>query len=142
VRRFALFLTGDEAQADDLTSETFLRLWTATDRLDSATLRSYLLTIVRNLHRDHLRREGRRETLQDSVAAPDARMEAGIDARAELTRVLKLAAGLTPLDRAVLFERALEGRSYEEIARRHAISKAAARVRVCRARLRLLLAKN
>jgi DNA-directed RNA polymerase specialized sigma24 family protein len=27
VRRFALYLCGDEALADDITSETFLRAW-------------------------------------------------------------------------------------------------------------------
>lgn len=32
VQRFALFLSGDPALADDITSETFIRAWAAQDR--------------------------------------------------------------------------------------------------------------
>ena len=39
VRRFALFLTGDPARADDLTADTFVRAWRARDRIQHATVR-------------------------------------------------------------------------------------------------------
>ena len=142
VRRFALFLTGDESRADDLTSETFLRAWAAVDRLQAATLRSYLLTVVRNLHRDGLRRSGREEPLSTEIVAPESRAEATLDARDELSRVLRVASTLSPIDRAVLFEHALGGRSYREIAACHGISVAAAKVKVYRARIKLMLARS
>ena len=57
VYRFALFLSGNPVHAEDLTSETFVRAWTARGSIREATVRAYLLTITRNLHRDSRRRE-------------------------------------------------------------------------------------
>ena len=141
VHRFALFLTHDSALADDLTSETFVRAWSAAERMEQATMRSYLLTITRNLHRDHLRRDARNTLLDEAVPANNCRIEEAIDARAELARVLNAAARLPPIDRAVFFERVLEERSYQEIARRNGLSVAAVKVKVYRARLKLMLAR-
>jgi len=45
VYRLALFLTGDANHAEDLTADTFVRAWTARDRLRVQTVRAYLLTI-------------------------------------------------------------------------------------------------
>jgi RNA polymerase sigma-70 factor (ECF subfamily) len=141
VYRFALFLTHDSVLADDLTSETFLRAWSAAERMERATMRSYLLTVTRNLHRDHIRRERRNIMLDEALPAEDKRVDEGIDARAELARVLSAASRLTPIDRAVFFESVLEGCPYQEIARRHGLSVAAVKVKVYRARLKLMLAR-
>jgi RNA polymerase sigma-70 factor, ECF subfamily len=46
VYRFALSLSGNRAVAEDITSETFIRVWTARDRLDLTTVIGYLLTIA------------------------------------------------------------------------------------------------
>ena len=141
VHRFALFLTHETALADDLTSETFLRVWSAADRAEGATLRSYLLTITRNLYRDHIRREARSTALDESFPADNNRVDQGIDARASLARVLAAAAKLTPIDRTVFFERVLESRTDQEIAQRNALSVAPVKVKVYRARLKLMLAR-
>jgi RNA polymerase sigma-70 factor, ECF subfamily len=58
VHRFALFLSGDPALADDIVSETFIRLWHARARVDVATVKGYLLTIARNLFLDGRRHAG------------------------------------------------------------------------------------
>ena len=42
VHRFALFLCGDGALADDITSETFVRAWTARGKIKEATVKAYL----------------------------------------------------------------------------------------------------
>jgi hypothetical protein len=47
VHRFVLFLSGDPALADDILSETFIRLWHARDRVDLTTVKGYLLAIAR-----------------------------------------------------------------------------------------------
>ena len=57
VYRFALFLTGDHARAEDLAADTFVRAWIARERITAATVRAYLFTIAKNLHRDARRRE-------------------------------------------------------------------------------------
>jgi DNA-directed RNA polymerase specialized sigma24 family protein len=49
LRRFALYLSGDAALADDLVSEAFVRAWTVRERVEMATVRGYLFAIVRNL---------------------------------------------------------------------------------------------
>jgi RNA polymerase sigma-70 factor (ECF subfamily) len=143
VYRFALFLSGDPALADDIVSETFIRLWGARARVDLATVRSYLLTIARNLflhERRHLRRmealgDDRRV---DGTPAPDARLQA----QRELAVVLDALQALPEIDRAAVAMRAVEGMSYEEIAAALGITVAAARVKVHRARLRLAGARR
>src|SRR4026208_2589888 len=68
VFRFALFLTGDPARADDLTADTFVRAWTARDRIRQKTVRAYLLTITRSLGRDAGRAARTRVALDDQMA--------------------------------------------------------------------------
>src|SRR4029434_6907062 len=79
VFRFALFLTGDVARAEDLTADTFVRAWTARDRIRQETVRAYLLTITRNLFRDYVRTAQPHvtldERLQDGPPMADARVE-------------------------------------------------------------------
>ena len=60
VNRFALYLSGDRALAEDLTSETFVRLLLAKDRVELATVKGYLFTITRNLFLQGLRGDARR----------------------------------------------------------------------------------
>ena len=64
VFRFALFLSGNVATAEDLTSETFVRAWTARGKFREATVAAYLLTITRNLWRDAQRRDWRTVPLE------------------------------------------------------------------------------
>src|SRR5262245_36059519 len=76
VHRFALLLSGDPALAEDITSETFIRLWAARARIDLATVRGYLLTIARNLYL-HERRHLRRMTALDDSGAAGGPADAG-----------------------------------------------------------------
>src|SRR5215204_3322586 len=73
VYRFALYLSGDPALADDITSETFLRVWSSPEPIHFATVKGYLLTIARNLwlmeRRRYLRRQGFQEV---NESLPDA----------------------------------------------------------------------
>lgn len=46
VYRFALFLSGDPALADDITSETFIRVWSSPQPVRLATVKAYLLAIA------------------------------------------------------------------------------------------------
>lgn len=51
VYRFALYLSGNRAQAEDITSETFARAWIGRGQIRVGTVKAYLLMIARNLHR-------------------------------------------------------------------------------------------
>ena len=81
VRRFALLLSGNDALADDLTSETFVRVWTARGEIRQATVKAYLFTIVRNLYRDHWRRERRWTELEDMCRIAGSRRSSGVSSR-------------------------------------------------------------
>ena len=138
VRRFALYLCGDMVMADEITSETFVRAWMAGDRIRQPTVKSYLLTIARNAYMDLLRRAARHTQLDENM--PDARISAQtqMEQSAEVRAVLAALQQLPEMDRTVLLMRALDEMSYEEIAETLGIPVVAARVKVHRARLKLM----
>jgi DNA-directed RNA polymerase specialized sigma24 family protein len=69
VFRSSYSLSGDRSRAEDLTSETFVRVWTARERVDLTTVTGYLLTIARHLYLQGIRRERRQGALEHEPAA-------------------------------------------------------------------------
>lgn len=138
VRRFALYLCGDVVMADEITSDTFVRAWMAADRIRQPTVKSYLFTIARNAYIDLLRRAARHTQLDENM--PDTRISAQtqMEQSAEVRAVLAALQQLPELERTVLLMRALDGMPYEEIAETLGISVGAARVKVHRARWKLM----
>ena len=136
VYRFALFLSGNAATAEDLTSETFVRLWTAQD-VRVATVRAYLFAITRNLYRQSLRAKQREVALDPELADSGPNIEHSTGQRERLRWVMKQLLDLPEIDRAALLMRAQHQLPYEEIAAALHLSVAAAKVRVHRARLAL-----
>jgi len=138
VRRFALYLCGDVVMADEITSDTFVRAWTAADRIRQPTVKSYLFTIARNAYTDLLRRAARHTQLDENM--PDARVSAQtqMELSAEVCAVLAALQQLPEMDRTVLLMRALDEMPYEEIAETLAIPMVTAKVKVHRARLKLM----
>src|SRR5580658_5223091 len=137
VYRFAHWLTGNPHDASDITSETFVRAWTAPEGPRLETVKAYLFTIARNLHRRQWRRQSRLEALDeatpDRAAQPD---EAAVN-RDEFQRTLEAVQTLPEIDRTVLLMRAEQELSYEDIAAATGLSPAAVRIRVFRARAKL-----
>lgn len=78
-QRFALLLSGDRDLADDIVSETFIRLWSARDRVDLTTVRACLFAIARNLFLQQLRHARCRADLDEGVTdhAPRPRAASG-----------------------------------------------------------------
>jgi RNA polymerase sigma-70 factor (ECF subfamily) len=141
VHRFALFLSGDHAAADDIVSETFIRLWSARARVDLATVKAYLFAIARNLFLQRLRHERRNTVLDDRVVDVQPGPEEQVSARRELQSVLDALQTLPEVDRSAVLMRAEDNLSYEEIAAALGISISAAKVKVHRARLKLAEAR-
>lgn len=140
VRRFALFLGGDAALADDLTSEAFVRAWTAPGPLAQETIKAYLFTIVRNLYRDRLQESRHAARLNHDMRDERVSTEKQLEDRSELSRVLAEMQELPESDRVVLLMRAQEGMSYEEISQATGLSLSSVKVKIHRARLRLMKA--
>src|ERR1700686_3549625 len=138
VRRFALYLCGDVAMADEITSDTFMRAWMAADRIRQPTVKSYLFTIARNAYIDLLRRAARHTQLDENM--PDTRISAQtqMEESAEVRAGLAALQQLPEMDRTVLLMRALDQIPYEEIAETMGISVVNAKVKVHRERLKLM----
>ena len=137
VRRFAVYLTGDVALADDITSETFLRAWSSVGRIREATVKAYLFTIVRNLYLLEIRRSSRHVELQDALPSRANEPERHIDQQAAVAIVFRALRTLPEVDRAALLMRAQNDMSYEEIAQALQLSLSSVKVKIHRARLKL-----
>jgi RNA polymerase sigma-70 factor (ECF subfamily) len=137
VFRFALYLTGNRGDAEDITSETFVRLWASNEPIRAQTVKGYLCAIARNLFLQGMRKQSRHiefpDELPDTAAGPHERAEQ----KDELKRIMTRLQTLPEIDRSALLMRALEDLPYEDIAVALGISVAAAKVRVHRARLAL-----
>ena len=138
VYRFALWMTRDSAQADDVASETFIRAWSRRDRLRTDTLKGYLFAIARNVVFKHRRHAGQHEKLPEELVDRSPDPQRAASARSDLDRVTDALYRLPAVDRAALLLRTEHALPYDEIARVLEISVGAARVKVYRARRRLL----
>lgn len=142
VRRFALFLSGDPMLADDITSDTFMRAWLAQERIRQPTVKSYLFTIARNAYHDVQRREWRRTPLDEGKADEGIGTHAHLEQKEEVRAVIAALQELPEIDRTILLMRAFDDMPYEEIAAAMEIPVTTAKVKVHRARAKLMEARN
>jgi len=138
VHRFALFLTGNAARAEDLTADTFVRAWRARDRIQHATVKAYLLVITRNLYRDQLR-SSRKSTdreveLEDTIADETPGADVHAQHASTLRSVRAKLRGVARGDRRALLLYVLKEMSYAEVATALGISIGAVKSRINRAR--------
>jgi RNA polymerase sigma-70 factor (ECF subfamily) len=136
VRRFLLFLCGDEALADELTSETFVRAWTAFARIRQQSVKAYLFAIARNLLRDARRHAARYEPFGCDLGDEGVSIHQRMEDSSELAALLTAMQRLSEEDRAALLMRA-DQLPYEDIAQALNLSVPAVKVRVHRARIKL-----
>jgi len=142
VYHFALYLSGERGEAQDITSETFVRVWASPEPVRAATVKGYLFTIARNLFLQGLRKKSRHVPLDEDLRDPQASPYAQAEQKAELQAVLAGLQKLPEIDRAAVLMRAFDEMPYEEIARALGISLASAKVKIHRARLALADIRN
>jgi RNA polymerase sigma-70 factor, ECF subfamily len=136
VLHFALYLTGDRREADDIVAETFVRAWIARGPIRMETVKGYLLSIARNLHVERHRHRSRLTELTPDLRDTTVDPEEAAGSRDELQAVMRALQAMPETDRAAVLMRA-RGVSYADIAAALDISPAAARVKVHRARMKL-----
>ncbi len=124
VYTFASYLLGDSSEAEDITQEVLIKLWTRGRDVDSDRLGAWLLTVTRNACTDVLRRRQRstqiipirRESTfpvdpPSSDPSPESRA-----AGAQLgTQIVQALGELAEPARSVIILREIQGLSYREI---------------------------
>ena len=138
LRAFALSLTHNVTNADDLVQDTILRAWANLDRFEAGTnLQAWLFTILRNgFYSQH--RKKRRE-VEDPDGSYAARLWAPPEqpARCDVQDMLKALAKLPVEHREALLLIVAEGLSYEDAARVCGVPVGTIKSRTFRARARL-----
>jgi RNA polymerase sigma-70 factor, ECF subfamily len=137
VYRFALWLSGDLAEADDIASETFVRAWTSSSQIRTETMKAYLFTIARNLFLQQRRQQKRQVALEQALLETHSGPQGLVEDRLALAAVLQQLQDLPESERTALLLRVQHELPYAEIARVLGISLASAKVKVHRARLKL-----
>ncbi len=138
VFRFALYLSGNRADAEDITSETFVRAWASQDSIEMETVKGYLFTIAKNLFLQSIRKSSRQTVLHENI--PDSLPSAHdmAEHKAEFNAVLEAMHQLPAMDRAALMMRTMDELPYREIARMLEITENSAKVKAHRARAYLM----
>lgn len=138
VYRFVLHLSHDPDEAQDITSETFVRAWTAPGEIRMATVKGYLFMIARNLYLKSLRRARRHVGIDERLHDPAPGHDVVVERSLEVADALAGLRELPEIDRAALAMRAFHDLPYEDIARALGLTLSATKTRIHRARRALL----
>jgi RNA polymerase sigma-70 factor (ECF subfamily) len=141
IYRFAYWLAGDSAWADDITSETFVRAWTRRDTIRTETLKAYLFMIARNVYLAHVRKNKRQVALLDVYADGRPGPESQAESKQDLQLAWQVLQSLPEVDRTAFILRVQQELPYAEIARVLELSVSAVKVKVHRVRKKLVMAR-
>ena len=140
IYRFAYWLSGNPADAEDITSETFVRAWAGNAPIRTETVRAYLLAIARNLYREQHRKTGREVAISAELPTKTRSPEHAAATRDQLDQVRVHLARMKEIDRAAFILRVQYDMPYAEIARILNLSLSATKVKIHRVRLKLVQA--
>src|SRR5882762_257883 len=121
VYRYVYYRVRDDAEAEDLTSDVFMKALRAIPRYEPRqAFLAWLYRIARNAVIDHVRRGGRQVSFEDALLHPE--VHNAIDPDLEVLAgsdkaTLRAALGQLTLQQEVIVLRFLEGYSTDEIAR-------------------------
>ncbi|GAB2616626.1 RNA polymerase sigma factor SigE [Pseudactinotalea suaedae] len=143
VYRLAYRLTGNKADAEDLTQETFVRVFRSLDRYQPGTFEGWLHRITTNLFLDGARRKTRLrfdvlgESAERLPATDRTSPERGFEHENLDVDIQDALNALKPQFRAAVVLCDIEGLSYEEIGATLGISTGTVRSRIHRGRAQL-----
>jgi len=142
--RFALMLSGDPVQAEDLVQETMLRAFRSWHRFRSGTnARAWLFTILRNVFISDYRRKRRHDQTVDLSDVEEITFVEPMEGKDPESRfldgqidegVLACIAELPEVYRSTLLLSDVEGLSYEEVAKVLGLPLGTVKSRLFRAR--------
>jgi len=138
VYRFNLWLVGNISEAEDITSETFIRAWVHHTKIRTETVKAYLFTISRNIYLQHLRKKKRQVILEDVHPDPAVGPEKLTESQLTIQKVHGVLQFLPEIDRTSFVLRVQHELPYDEIARILELSITATKVKVYRVRKKLI----
>ena len=135
VYAFLLYLTGDRAVAEDLTSETFERALGRWRRFDPrrGTAKTWLCQIARSAALDHFRSESRRRRREETYAAQDVSGGDAVFGEGLAPELESALQSLSPGEREVIALRVICDLDGDTAARVLGISRTACSTRLSRA---------
>ena len=137
--RLALRITLDSGEAEDVTSDTLIKVWNKREELRGVeSIEAYCMTVCRNLALDrHEKKEAQNLSLEaneidaaDNSFTPDEQLERD----EKLRKVLELCNQLPERQRTIMQLRDIEEKSYREIATIMGVSEEVVKVTLFRAR--------
>ena len=159
VYNLALSIVKKKEDAEDVTQETYLRLWRVASELKlEGSLKLYILKAARNLSLDLIRKNSRMDEIDIVILdadgefeidiaddSPDSRPDASYLRKVEKETVLQSIEELPSAAREMIVLRDIEGLSYAEIGAMLGIAEGTLKSKLFRARERLrkiILSKN
>lgn len=140
VYRFAFWLSGDSCESEDITSETFTRIWIRRTTVRTETLKAYLFTIARNYYLEQRRKKKRQVALDDVYSDPAPGPDKLVESKLELLQIQKVLQTMPEIDRTAFVLRVQHELPYAEIARVLGLTLSATKVKVHRVRKKLIVA--
>lgn len=138
LRAFALSLTRDGSQADDLVQDTIVKAWTHIDKFQAGTnLRAWLFTILRNTFYSARRKVRREVNDTDGIYAAQQTSRPEHDGRLAMNDFRDAFAKLPDEQREALILVGASGFSYEEAAEMTGVAVGTVKSRANRGRRRL-----
>ena len=139
---YLFYMTHDEHTAQDLSQETFLKIYLGLKRMkEDSNLKAWCMTIARNTFLSYARKKKPfllgDEQIQDSIAAADRSPEDLILQSEEKKEIQRLLLMLNEYERTVLILRDYECLSYADIAGIMELTETVVKVRIYRARNKL-----
>jgi RNA polymerase sigma-70 factor, ECF subfamily len=134
--RYAYWLCGQDALAQDLVQDTFLRAWRALDKLrEVGAVKAWLITILRREHARLFERKAMPSDDIDDLDLPDP--QATPERRTEESSLRQAIGRLEPKYREPLVLQVLGGFTCAEIAEQLGLGEAAVMTQLFRARQKL-----
>jgi RNA polymerase sigma-70 factor (ECF subfamily) len=141
IYRFAIWLTGNRLDAEDITSETLIRAWAHGGKIRTETLRAFLFTVTRNVYLEYQRKAKRQVSLEDTYPDPSPGPDRLVESKLELQQIQNDLQALPEIDRAAFLLRIQHDLPYAEIARVLELSLSNTKVKIHRVRKKLIFSR-
>lgn len=138
IYRFSYWLTHNVDVAKEITSETFVKVWTKASDIKTETMKGLLLTIAKNIYIDYLRKNKRLVSTEKIRNKITYEIEQEYETKEKLESVYLFLSELKEIDKTAFLLKVQQGMSYEEIARILNISVSLAKVKVYRVRKKII----